>query len=91
MEPIYPPSSVATTTGAATILQQPHLPGPLYVAKDDYDSNTHESLSFKKGELLYILDNSQGKWWFARLKVSSKEGFVPSNYVERIKSLTEQE
>lgn len=36
-------------------------------------------LSFKKGELLYIVDQS-GKWWEAR-KPDGSSGIVPSNYL----------
>ena len=95
MEPIDSPSPVATTTSASgetkilqdrTVLQQPHLPkplpGPLYVAKYDYDALEDGNLSFKKDEWLYILDDSEGNWWLARSKLSGIEGYVPSNYIK---------
>ena len=96
MKPIHFPSPVATTTSASgetkilqdrIVLQQPHLPepvpGPLYVAEYDYDARTYEGLSFKKDELLYILDDSQPHWWLARSQLSGREGYVPSNFINK--------
>lgn len=74
--PPPPPEDPSTVHGA-----------PLYVAKYDYDARTDEDLGFKKGELLYILDDSEGNWWKARSKVSNKEGYVPNNYIAPVKTL----
>ena len=54
---------------------------PLCVGKYDYSVRTAEDLSFKKGDLLYILNSDDEDWWFARAKHSGQEGYVPSNYV----------
>lgn len=59
----------------------------IFVALYDYDARTDEDLSFKKGEHLEILNDTQGDWWFARSKSTRLEGYIPSNYVARIKSL----
>lgn len=63
-----------------------------FVALYDYDARTDEDLSFKKGDLLEILNDTQGDWWYARAKSSraagaKSEGYIPSNYVARVKSL----
>ena len=69
------------------------LPDPLdpghkiFVALYDYDARTDEDLSFKKGEHLEILNDTQGDWWFARSKTSKLEGYIPSNYVAKLKSI----
>uniref|UniRef100_H2YKQ4 Tyrosine-protein kinase n=1 Tax=Ciona savignyi TaxID=51511 RepID=H2YKQ4_CIOSA len=52
-----------------------------YVAMYDYDARTHEDLSFRKGETLFILNRLVGDWWQARSPTSGQEGYVPSNYV----------
>ena len=39
------------------------LMAKLFVALYDYDARTDEDLSFKKGEHLEILNNTQGNWW----------------------------
>ena len=59
----------------------------LFVALYDYDARTDEDLSFRKGEHLEILNDTQGDWWYAKSKATKNEGYIPSNYVARIKSL----
>ncbi len=58
-----------------------------FVALYDYDARTDEDLSFRKGEILEILNDTQGDWWYARSKTSKQEGYIPSNYVAKVKSL----
>ena len=59
----------------------------LFVALYDYDARTDEDLSFKKGEHLEILNDTQGDWWFARSKATKLEGYIPTNYVAKLKSI----
>jgi fyn-related kinase len=40
----------------------------VFVALYDYDARTDEDLSFKKGEHLEIINDTQGDWWFARYR-----------------------
>lgn len=74
---------------------KPELPPPtnypVYVGKYDYDSRTDDDLSFKKGDLMYIISTDEGDWWFARSKDGGKEGYIPSNYVAEYKSLDAEE
>ncbi|OXA60749.1 tyrosine-protein kinase Src42A [Folsomia candida] len=58
-----------------------------FVALYDYDARTDEDLSFRKGEHLEILNDTQGDWWFARSKSTRQEGYIPSNYVAKLKSI----
>jgi len=58
-----------------------------FVALYDYDARTDEDLSFKKGEHLEIINDTQGDWWFARSKATKHEGYIPSNYVAKLKSI----
>ena len=59
----------------------------IFVALYDYDARTDEDLSFKKGEHLEIINDTQGDWWFARSKATKLEGYIPSNYVAKLKSI----
>jgi hypothetical protein len=71
--------------------QAPPVNYPIYVGKYDYDSRTDDDLSFKKGDLMYIISTDEGDWWFARAKDGGKEGYIPSNYVAEFKSLDAEE
>lgn len=67
----------------------------MFVALYDYDACTDEDLSFKKGDLLEIINDTQGDWWFARSKSAvaksgggggvKVEGYIPSNYVAKVR------
>lgn len=46
-----------------------------YVAKDDGD------LSFRKGDRLIILDDSDPDWWLAKHMSNNLKGYIPRNYV----------
>lgn len=59
----------------------------IFVALYDYDARTDEDLSFKKGEHLEIVNDTQGDWWYARSRTTKHEGYIPSNYVAKLKSL----
>ena len=77
--PVAIPSPVSRTDSSGNI--------KLFVALYDYDARTDEDLSFRKGEVLEILNDTQGDWWYARSKTSKLEGYIPSNYVAKVKSL----
>ena len=64
---------------------------PVYVGKYDYDSRTDDDLSFRKGDLMYIISTDEGDWWFAKSKEGGREGYIPSNYVAEWKSLDAEE
>ena len=64
---------------------------PLFVAKYNYKSQTHKDMSFKKGDKLFIINNDDKDWWFARAKGSGQEGYVPSSYVAEVESLDAEE
>lgn len=59
----------------------------VFVALYDYEARTDEDLSFRKGEHLEIIDDTQGDWWLARSKQTKREGYIPSNYIARLKSI----
>ena len=64
---------------------------PVFVGKYDYDSRTDDDLSFKKGDLLYIISTDEGDWWFAQSMITGKEGYIPSNHVAKWGSLDAEE
>ena len=68
----------STLPGNSSLKEVP----PLFVAKYSYSSKAHNNLSFKKGDLLYIMNN-EGDWWFAKAKETRQKGYIPRNYVTR--------
>lgn len=88
------------TQSASAQVPQPELTRPtqvnnepdppnsrIFVALYDYDARTDEDLSFRKGEHLEILNDTQGDWWLAKSKRTRNEGYIPSNYVAKLKSI----
>lgn len=63
----------------------------VFVALYDYDARTNEDLSFKKGERLQVIDNTDSDWWLAKSLTTYKEGYIPSNYVAPELSVNAQE
>lgn len=64
--------------------------GAYYVAQYDYSARTEEDLSFHAGDTLQALDKSTGDWWFARALTgvsTSKQGYIPANYVAPVESI----
>jgi SH3 domain len=63
--PLIPPADLSTTVNPSPIPQpEPELPGAntkIFVALYDYDARTDEDLSFRKGEHLEILNDTQVK------------------------------
>lgn len=85
-----PVAAIATPTGSGSSpagRNDSLSTGKIFVALYDYDARTDEDLSFKKGEVLEIINDTQGDWWYARSKTSKVEGYIPSNYVAKLKSL----
>eukprot|EP00096_Caligus_rogercresseyi_P009105 TRINITY_DN302_c0_g1_i2.p1 TRINITY_DN302_c0_g1~~TRINITY_DN302_c0_g1_i2.p1 ORF type:complete len:544 (+),score=182.00 TRINITY_DN302_c0_g1_i2:133-1764(+) len=75
--------------GLSSVHLPPLIMSPVktFVALYDYDARTDEDLTFKKGEHLEILNDGQGDWWYARSRASKLEGYIPSNYVAKLKSI----
>ena len=63
----------------------------MFVGIHDYDSRADDDLSFKKGDLLYIISTDDEDWWFAQSMIAGKEGYIPSNHVAKWGSLDAEE
>uniref|UniRef100_A0AAF5DC98 Tyrosine-protein kinase n=1 Tax=Strongyloides stercoralis TaxID=6248 RepID=A0AAF5DC98_STRER len=60
------------------------------VALYPYDSRAEGDLSFKKGDVMYLLDNSNSDWWYVRHSKGGT-GYVPRNFVARQQTLESEE
>ena len=89
-----PPFNISQNNAAimaSPVRQQDSFSSKLFVALYDYEARTDEDLSFKKGEILGILNDTQGDWWYAVSKTTNSEGYIPSNYVAKLKSLESEQ
>lgn len=61
------------------------MPAPpvVVVAKHSYSKSGDNILNFARGDLLEILEETNAKWWAARmLKDEEAAGYIPASYVE---------
>ena len=54
----------------------------VYIAKYDFHKERDNLLSFKKGDVFEVTDQSDSLWWAARAVDSNEIGYIPSSYVE---------
>lgn len=62
-----------------------------YVALHDYAARVEDDLSMVKGQQFYVMDRSQGYWWYAKCVATGKTGYVPFNYLAPVTSLESNE
>ena len=70
---------------------QTRKPVAAYVAKYDYDNRAQNHLSFRKGEIMYVTDQSDEGWWLAKSWNGEQTGYIPSNYVAKWQTLSAEE
>lgn len=87
VNPIQPTPPIEATRPPVVSPEPEQTNARIFVALYDYDARTDEDLSFRKGEHLEILNDTQGDWWLARSKRTRQEGYIPSNYVAKLKSI----
>ncbi|PIK59965.1 hypothetical protein BSL78_03120 [Apostichopus japonicus] len=59
----------------------------LYKALYDYEQRTDGDVPFNKDDILHVTDFSDIGWWYAKNLSTQQEGYIPSNYVSRVKSI----
>jgi serine/threonine protein kinase len=80
----HPLFAAAAHGGAVQPSSGPPRPNVLksFYALHDYDAATDNDLSFQKGDVLYITNDSDDNWWQGVLASNlSCQGCIPSNYV----------
>ncbi|KDQ57039.1 hypothetical protein JAAARDRAFT_130934 [Jaapia argillacea MUCL 33604] len=94
-----PSNSPSENTRAATVVPPPIArrgipvpPGPRVVkatalwAYNEDGLGDANDLSFSVGEVIDVLDETNGDWWMGRAR--GKEGYFPSNHVEKVETTT---
>ncbi|XGW20361.1 hypothetical protein V3C99_003845 [Haemonchus contortus] len=61
------------------------------VALYAYDSRADGDLSFKKGDVMYLLDQSNCDWWYVRHQRTGNTGYVPRNFVAKQQTIESEE
>jgi hypothetical protein len=97
-------STSTSRPGATSALSMPAPPPPiqspppvpqssdnLHIALYDYNARAEDDLTFKKGENLIVLNQSDGDWWQAQHTITGRKGFIPSNYVAKVQSIHAEE
>uniref|UniRef100_A0A0N5AE52 SH3 domain-containing protein n=1 Tax=Syphacia muris TaxID=451379 RepID=A0A0N5AE52_9BILA len=51
------------------------------IAEHDFNATAEDELSFRKGEVVKILNKDEDINWF-KAEIDGREGFVPSNYIK---------
>lgn len=53
----------------------------LFIAVASFEDNTEGVLSFKEGDIVDVMDQSEGDWWL--VKLNGTEGWAPANYLKK--------
>ncbi|VDD95015.1 unnamed protein product [Enterobius vermicularis] len=64
--------------------------GPVLVALYGYESRADGDLSFRKGDIMYLLDSSNSDWWYV-CHVKGGTGYVPRNFVAKQQTVESEE
>uniref|UniRef100_A0A1I7S752 Tyrosine-protein kinase n=1 Tax=Bursaphelenchus xylophilus TaxID=6326 RepID=A0A1I7S752_BURXY len=88
--PAYPADSLKAGNKSLPECRKTSVTGNIYLALYDYEARTDDDLSFKRNDLLEVLNDSLGDWWYARSLATSKVGYIPSNYVAKHQSISAQ-
>ena len=67
------------------------MDGTYFVARYAYQARTAEDLSFEKGDKLKVIGPADGDWWMAKSLSTSREGYIPRNYVAPLASYEAEE
>ena len=70
----------------------PDFIGRRYITMYPYVARNPQDLTFDKGEIIEIDEDIENDlWWHGYSLTSKKSGFVPSNYLEELNSLSSKE
>ncbi|XP_043938497.1 tyrosine-protein kinase HCK-like isoform X2 [Protopterus annectens] len=92
----YPDSTVMISDNKMAELQNPVENGGrgskeiLANALYDFNAKFENELSFQKGEKLLLLKRD-GEWWFAESTTNGSQGLIPSNYVQEMISVENED
>lgn len=72
---------ISQTNSKQQLASSAKHPTKIVIALYNYFANDEGDLTFRKGERLQIVDDSDPDWWLAKHLTNNQKGFIPMNYV----------
>lgn len=63
----------------------------IVVATYNYRARQHDDVSFRKGDRMEVIDDSENDWWKVVHLETREEGLIPGNFVAEEKSIASEE
>ncbi|XP_067139502.1 tyrosine-protein kinase Fyn-like [Centruroides vittatus] len=86
-----PTNALCQSNAVNSSIQELNRAGKIVVALYTYNARDDGDLSFRKGDRLIILDDSDPDWWHARLLFNQQTGYIPRNYVAPEKTVESED
>lgn len=65
--------------------------GKIVVGLYNYEARDNTDVSFKKGDRMEVIDDSEGDWFIVVHLLTKERGYIPSNYVAAEMSVESEE
>ncbi|XP_028138509.1 tyrosine-protein kinase Src64B [Diabrotica virgifera virgifera] len=75
------PSSIITNRPENLYKPPPTKARPIMVAMYNYEARDSQDVSFRKGDRMEVIDDSEGDWLKVIHLVTKEKGYIPGNYV----------
>jgi len=66
--------------GSVTLKKTQETAQNYYVAIASFEDNTEGVISLREGDIVEVLDQTEGEWWL--VKLNNSEGWAPSSYLK---------
>lgn len=73
-------AGAGASAGASVSNSSKHL-NKIVIALYNYFASDEGDLSFRKGDRLQIVDDTDPDWWLAKHLTTNQKGYIPMNYV----------
>lgn len=71
----------SSSSAAASVSNSSKHLNKIVIALYNYFANDEGDLSFRKGDRLQIVDDTDPDWWLAKHLTTNQKGYIPMNYV----------
>ncbi|XP_056640398.1 tyrosine-protein kinase Src64B [Diorhabda carinulata] len=84
-------SSVSSSRPEERYRPTPTKPRSIMVAMYNYEARDSQDVSFKKGDRMEVIDDSEGDWLKVIHLTTKEKGYIPGNYVAQEKSVESED